>query len=840
MAPRDDGRLRPVMQSVELGRQTTRVTVTYLAVTAGLMVVFLGSVPGGSLLASARVAAVIALLAAAFGDWRLTRVSVVNVDGSLSVGRGWPRVVIAGAVLLSAPSTLHGQTVPPTGPAQASAAAVAVEVNLPPTLDGDVLDDPAWMGAPVISGFTQTQPNEGEAATESTEVRVVFSAETLYFGVVCYDRNPAAIIVSDSRRDSSLGDSDSFQLILDTFLDRQNGFVFGTSPAGQEYDGQVVNEGTGGSGLGGGGASSGGGGGFNLNWDGAWEVRTAISDIGWSAEFAIPFRTIRYPSGEAQIWGVNFQRSIRRRNELDYWAPLPRQYTLFRVSQAGRLTGVRVPPAAVRNLKLTPYILGEALRLDSDPDGTVERNGDFGADLKYSVTSGLTLDLTYNTDFAQIEVDQQQINLDRFNLYFPEKRPFFLENAGAFTVSNAGGAVRGDPGQTELFFSRRIGIAGGQPVPIVGGARLSGKVTSSVTVGLLNMQTDSLEGITPANNFTAARVRRDLPNRSSLGALFVNRQATGRRTGIDDYNRTFALDGRWGVGENGIVQGFVARTETPGLDGRDHAYSVSGEHSSQAWRFAGGFMESGDNFNPEVGYTRRVGFRKVDGGIFNTWRPEGLWRFQELTPHVTFNRFWDFDGFVETSFLHMHVMWQLEDSSQIGTALNVRGEGVKEPFDVSGVQVLPGRYDWNEGELSFNSNRSAPISFGVRSIVGGYFGGHLFEVEPSVRVRYGETLSVSVSWSRDDIDLPAGAVVTNLASTRVAYNFSPRLFVQSLIQYNDSAKLWSVNMRFGWLQVANTGLFVVYNATDGIMGTTPSGAGRSLVVKYSYMFDVLR
>ena len=418
----------------------------------------------------------------------------------------------------------QGLNAPPIPTLDAVAAAAA-----PPVVDGDVLGDPAWADVPFATGFRQTNPDEGQPATERTEVRILFTADTLYVGVICYDRNPEGIILTDSRRDSSLADSDSFQLIFDTFRDRQNGFVFGTSPAGQEYDGQVVNEGSGGSGMGRGGASRGGGGGFNLNWDGVWQVRTQISDVGWSAEFGIPFRTLRYPAGDPQTWGVNFQRTIRRRNETAYWAPLTLQYNLFRVSQAGQLRGLQVPAGGTENLQLTPYVTGETIRLDADPARGTTAVGDVGADLKYSVTSGLTLDATWNTDFAQVEVDEQQINLDRFNLYFPEKRPFFLENAGAFTVSNAGGAVQGDPAQTELFFSRRIGIEQGRVVPILAGARLSGKVSNSVTVGFLNMQTEEVDGLTPANNFTVARVRQDLPNRSSVGGLLQQREPAGSR-----------------------------------------------------------------------------------------------------------------------------------------------------------------------------------------------------------------------------------------------------------------------------------------------------------------------
>ena len=717
----------------------------------------------------------------------------------------------------------------------------ALRVETPPLLDGAVLDDPAWANAEPATGFVQTQPNEGEVATERTEVRIVFTDDTIYFGIVCYDRDPGAIIVTDSRRDSSLTDSDSVQLILDTFLDQQNGFVFGTSPAGQEYDGQLVNEGAGGSGMGRGGLTRGAGGGFNLNWDGVWEVRTAVSDVGWSAEFAIPFRTIRFPPRREQTWGVNFQRNIRRRNELAYWSPLPLQFDLFRVSMAGQLSGIEAPAGLWRTAQLTPYVVGEAIRRHDVSPGDITAIGDAGGDFKYGVTSGLTLDLTYNTDFAQVEVDDQQINLDRFNLFFPEKRPFFLENAGAFAVGNSAGAVAQDPGQTELFFSRRIGIGlEGQAIPIIGGARLSGKVSDDITVGFLNMQTESVDGLTPANNFTVARLRHDLPNRSSIGGLFVQRQATGRLAGDGDHNRTYAVDGRWGFGQNGLISGFASKTETPGLRDQDHAYDLAVDYNTQTWRLRGSYMEMGNDFNPEVGFVRRQGFRKLDAGVFYTWRPEDFLKVQEMRPHVTFNRFWDIDdGFIETSLLHVDNFWEFNDSSIAITAWNVRKEGVTQAFTISGVPVLPGQYDWHEISLNYSSDRSAPVNAGFRLQKSGLFGGDFLSYGPSFGFRTGETFNVTLQWSRNDIDLPQGHVVTDLASTRIAYNFSPRVFAQGLLQYNTSADLWSVNLRFGWLQAANTGLFLVYNETDGLEDFTPTGSGRRLILKYSYLFDLL-
>ena len=749
---------------------------------------------------------------------------------------GWRTVGLVFGVLLAAGSAAAQ---PPAGLAVPPAAApsfAAVASDEPPRLDGVVLGDPVWDGVAPATGFRQTQPDEGAPASERTEVRVVFTESTLYVGVVCYDRDPGSIAIADSRRDASLDDGDSVQFILDTFLDRQSGFVFGTSPAGQEYDGQVVNAGEGRLGRSTT-TSSGSGAGFNGNWDGVWDVRTSLSDVGWSAEFAIPFRTLSYPARGVQTWGMNLQRNIRRRNEIVYWAPLPRQYNLLRLSMAGQVSGIR-PPSVGRDLKIVPYAAGDLTR--SDERRRTTTLGDAGVDLKYNVSPALTLDLTYNTDFAQVEVDQQQINLDRFNLFFPEKRPFFLENAGVFSVSSVRQVAGGNPGQTELFFSRRIGIGpGGREIPILGGARLSGKVSDAVSVGLLNMQTEEVAGVAPANNFTVARAYRDLPNSSQVGAIFVNRQATGALAGSRDFNRTYGVDGRVGLGQNSQIAGFAAATDTPGREGSDHAYNVAWDHNSERWRFTLGYVEVADNFNPEVGFLRRKGFRNVDSGFSFITRPRGISWLHQVRPHATFNRFWNFNGFQESSFLHIDNDLEFADSSLVKTAWNVTGEGVTEPFEISkGVIVPVGVYDHNEAQLAYESNRGAPVSLGVRARIGGFFGGHRATVGPTLSVRTGDRFNASVQWSRNDVDLPGGQFIANLTSARVAVNFSPRRFFMALVQYNDAADLWSVNLRVGLLGQANTGLFIVYNDTRGLHDAIPFGGGRSLILKFSRLFDM--
>jgi hypothetical protein len=706
--------------------------------------------------------------------------------------------------------------------------AVAIPVQQPPRLDGDVLNDPVWAEAPPVTRFWQTRPKEGEPASERTEVRIVYTAEAIYFGVICYDRNPQSIIVADSRRDASLEETDSFQIILDTYHDQQNGFVFGTNPAGIEYDGQVTNEGLG-TGFGARRQRGGSGGGFNINWDGSWEVRTKISEIGWSAEFAIPFRTLRYAKGTSQTWGLNFQRNIRRRKETSFWAPLPRQFNLYRLSQAGQLTGLKIRNQ--RNLKLTPYVLGQARR-DLARKRPTEWLGDAGIDLKYSLTPSLTLDATYNTDFAQVEVDEQQINLDRFNLFFPEKRPFFLENAGLFAV--------GSPGEVELFFSRRIGIGpNGTAVPIVGGARLSGKI-SKTNIGLLNMQTEAVAELTQANNFTVVRVSQELPNRSALGAIFVNRQGTGELASENDFNRTVAVDGRWGIGKYGQISGFAARTWTPGMAGPQHAVKLSGRYDSEGWLLMAAYTEVADRFNPEVGFLRRKGFRKPEFLIFHRFRPQSFLGLQELRPHVSYRGFWHFDGFQETGYLHIDNHWEWKNGYEVHTGINFTREGVSRPFEIfPGVVVPIGTYDHTEAQIVAFTNQGAWASLRVRANIGGFFGGDRVSFTATAKMRVGETFNTEFSLNRNDIHLPGGRFVTNLARMRISYSFTPRIFLQALLQYNDRADIWSTNVRFAWLHAANTGLFVVFNETRDLEDLGFPARDRNLIVKISQLFDLL-
>ncbi|MBX2817322.1 MAG: carbohydrate binding family 9 domain-containing protein [Saprospiraceae bacterium] len=702
--------------------------------------------------------------------------------------------------------------------------ASAQQIEDPPIVDGEIQADPVWQRIAPITNLRQQRPDFDQEASERTEVRIAYDNKHLYVSAVCFDREPDKIVITDSRRDGSLENTDAFLFIIDTYYDRQNGFVFGTNPDGMEYDAQVDNEGQGN--FSGNRQQRGVIGGFNLNWDASWVIRTQRGDYGWSAEFQIPLKSIRFRLGDDLTWGFNFQRNISRTNEVDLWSLLPLGIQLRRTSLAGTLTGMNMKNPG--NLKLIPYVLGSVARDHTDEAGKTKARGDAGIDLKYSVTPSVTLDLTYNTDFAQVEVDDQQVNLDRFNLFFPEKRPFFLENAGLFTV--------GAPGEVDLFFSRRIGIAdGGRQVPIIGGARLSGKLNNT-NVGLLNMYTDDItdEGI-QKNAFTVARVNHEFRGtRSSLGGAFINRSGLG---GFEnDHNSTFAIDGKYGIGPKAQVEGFFAQSATPGTNEGQHAYQLSTGYNWGGWLLRAAYTEVGKGFNPEVGFLLREDFRKADFLVFRTFRAGENSKMLENRPHISYRGYWNSEGFQETGFLHIDNHWVWRNLFEIHTGINFTKEGVTQDFEISsGVNVPAATYNHIETQIVIITNPSKPVSISTRHVNGGFFGGKRYAQSGTLSLRLGDKFISEWRVAHNDIRLPDGKFIADILGTRIAYNFTPNVFLQSLIQYNNVSKTAAVNVRFGWLQQANTGLFVVFNhgRVDGLPQST------SFIVKYSKLFDVI-
>ena len=716
------------------------------------------------------------------------------------------------ALLVLSVYSTHGLTAP---------AAEAIRLIKAPVIDGQLLDDAAW-DKPSLTGFWQQRPTEGAPSSQKTDVYIGYTDDALYVGVIAYDDNPGGIIVSDSRRDAALDNGDSFSFIIDAFRDQQNGFVFGTNPAGIEYDAQVSKEASG---------SMSRGAGFNLNWDTNWRVETHVGDYGWSAEFEIPFKSLRFGNTEVQIWGFNFKRSIRRSNEVAYWSPISRQYNLSRLADAGSVGGIETPTQ--RNLKFTPYGLAKK-RSGNRIDGLSEQ--ELGFDAKYSVTPSLTLDVTYNTDFAQVEVDEFQINLDRFSLFLPEQRPFFLENSGQFSV----GVSR----EVELFFSRRIGIAAdGSQIPIKAGARLSGKVGEATNLGFLHMQADEVPGIAPQTDFSVARLSQEFANRSSLGLLVVSKEENGSLDGgPDHYNRTYAVDGQLGVGEDGLVSGFLAKTETPGLNGDDTAFRIAAAADTEEWSYAGSVTQVGENFNPEVGFLRRTDFTSVGLVALRRWRDPAWENLLEMRPHIAYQGWWGgTDDLHETGFLHIDNHWEWKSGFEIHTGVNFLHEGVREDFELAPGQVVSaGEYDDEELQLVLMTDDGQPLSFNVTAKVGGFFGGDRTQLTPSIQYRMGETFNARLGWTYNEIQRPdtSEKLEINVGSLRATYSFSPKVSLQALVQYNDATDTVASNVRLAWLTSADAGFYLVYNETrDDDVGMFTEKR-REWIVKFSHTFDV--
>jgi hypothetical protein len=720
----------------------------------------------------------------------------------------------------------------------------AHRVETPPMMDG-LVREPVWQVIEPADGFIQQEPNEGSVATEQTEVRFAYDDRNLYIGIICFDSQPEHIVVTQNRRDGSLTDTDSIQILLDTFHDGQNAFVFGTSPTGIEYDGQVSKAGQGDAGTfgqtsgrgqtgtGQGGAQRAGAAAFNGNWDGVWSVRAQITERGWEAEMVIPFRTLRYIPGTNRVWGLQIMRNLRRHNEQSFWTPISRAFDLLQVDVAGELEGLDLE--IHRNLQLIPYVLGG---LDQDYTRSVDQTKlarHAGLDAKYSLTPSLTLDATFNTDFAQVEVDEQQVNLTRFDLFFPEKRPFFLENAGIFDF----GAAR----ETEIFFSRRIGIDdSGVEIPIDAGARISGHA-GHYELGFLNMKTREVRDVAPANDFAVARVKRQLPNRSSIGLIAVNRQSLSHFDSKRPFNRTFGADANVGLGRYTNWQNYYARTQSPGLTGAAHAGLSSFRYDNSHHQVTLSYREVGPDFNPEVGYLQRANYRRPGFGYRRTFYPEG--KVRSIYPHFQWNRWYTLGtNDLESAYWHNDYGMNWQGGESISLQLNRSFERLDKPFEVfPGIKIAPGRYGFSQVDFSASTNQSATRFANGAITAGNFYSGTLRTLSLSGGVRKGANLTWSGSYTRNVVNLREGDFTTDLVGFRFNWSFTSKSYLQTFTQYNSRINQVGTNIRFALLSTSSNGLFVVYNTRAVTMDyVDPHNQeritlSRALLVKFTYLFD---
>ncbi len=623
------------------------------------------------------------------------------------------RIAICVSLVLSATSALAQQGLVS---ARADGSAYHISAHYTDdtiTLDGDV-SEPAWQLAERHTGFTQSEPVEGEPASERTEVRIVYDQRALYVAAICYDREPGRVVVNDIRKDFTTADSDVFAFVIDGFLDRKNGFIFITNPAGARFDQQVANEGRD----------------LNPNWDGVWSVATRITEEGWIAEFEVPLKTLRFATADSPTWGINFARRIRRRNELDFWYPVPRRWNLYRTAFAGTVGGLQEVRQG-RNLKVKPFGLASSARPPAD--SSYEGDLSVGLDVKYGVTPGLTLDATVNTDFSQVESDFQQVNLTRFSLFFPEKREFFLENAGIFQFGEVPRNIRGTsafrPPDEEilLFFSRRIGLSdGGKLIPLTGGARLTGRA-GPYTIGVLNLQArrTSFETVDddpveePASNFLVARMKRDVLSNSDVGAIVINKQATDAD---DVFNRVVGADANLRFRELWTVNGFISRSFSPTL-GPAQRDEVAGKlgvaYESNLTHIGYSYLDIGDDFTDEVGFIKRLGIRKqfFDFGVRPRPAPHrSISRtLREVHPHFRVNYFTDQANVLVTKENHFGVSFDLQNGARGELAWNPNFERLDQPFAIRPDIAIPaGDYHFGHWSVRFDSDQSRAIAGAFR------------------------------------------------------------------------------------------------------------------------------
>ena len=694
-------------------------------------------------------------------------------------------------------------------------------------LDGR-LDEAVYRTVTPITGLIQHIPDEGARASERTDAWVFFDETSLYVTARAFDSAPPREWVANEMRHDviQLRQNDSFSLLLDTFHDRRNGVAFLVTPIGGYSDFAISNEGN-----------------VNTDWNIVWDMRTGRFEGGWTVEIEIPFKSLRYQPGETQVWGIQLRRIVRRRNEAAYLTALPISAArgssliagLWRVSEAATLVGLEVPPLSI-DAEIKPYgIAGLRTDLNASPPTENDRDADAGLDVKYRLTQNLTADFTLNTDFAQVEIDEQQVNLTRFSLFFPEKREFFLEGRGNFDFAPAGGG-----GVPTIFFSRRIGLDDGRIVPIRAGGRVTGKV-GPFDVGVLNIQTgDEATSGAVSTNFTVVRVKRDILRRSTIGGIFTNRSVS--LVG-DGSSQVYGVDGRLAFLDDFRVTGYFANTQTPAGNGKDKSYQGLFDYAGDRHGLSYVHLVVEDRFIPEVGFVRRDNFRLNSVRARFSPRPQSIDLIRRFVVVASFDHIATADqGELETREGQLLLESEFENSDELSFRFNDHYELLTSPFAISPEVTLPiGGYNFRNFRVLYTFGAQRPVSGSISVQTGGFWSGDNTSVSLSRgRVEVTPQLSIEPSISFNWLDLPEGSFNTQLARTRFTYTVTPRMFFSGLLQYSSTGDSFSSNFRFRWEYSPGSELFVVYSEdrdTDPLMPDRFTELrNRGLVVKINRLF----
>ena len=657
------------------------------------------------------------------------------------------------------------------------------------------MDEAAWATAIPVGHFVQGVPDLGMPATQPTVVRILYDDTHLYLGVVNYDAEMDRLMIAGLEHDFNPGGGDLFAVSIDPFLDRRNSFLFFVNPGGALRDEQTFNDSRN----------------VSVAWEGPIRAEVALTDSAWVVEMAIPFSTLRFdPNRPVQDWGINFLRRVRRSNESSYWSPLSRREVIHRMSRAGTMTGLEGIQAG-RNLTVKPFVLAADSRGRAVPDNAAGTRTDAGVDLKYGITPGLTMDLTYRTDFAQAELDQEQVNLTRFSLFFPERREFFIENSGVFQFGDQnernyrmGASLR----DFTLFHSRRIGLTpGGQPIPIVGGGRVTGRA-GDFEVGVLNMQTESFGGL-PSENFSVVRVKRNVMGNSDIGILMVNRQGTGE-PGEGSYNRSWGADANLRLLGNLVLTSYLAGTDASEAGSSGLAWKAGAAWRDRFWNTSAFVRRVDEDFDPGVGFVRRRDalHRYATLGIHH--QPEGSW-LQEAAPYVEVDHIANLGGMLETRILSGGLDLSLRSGGSFTATVNDRFERLGNPFAIaSGVVLQPGDYDFRDAVVAFQSSSARSLTGRVQVGHGEFWSGTRtsFSTRASWRPRYDVFAEVSVE--HNQVDLPEGAFEADVARASVRYAWSTRLSGRAFLQYNRQTEQWVSNVRWNFRHAPMSDVFLIF------------------------------
>ena len=741
----------------------------------------------------------------------------------------WYRFLLALAVAVPAAAGQETGNGPPvvTRDAEGRVTVRAVRVHEPPRVDG-ALDEAVYRSLPPITGFIQQDPREGEIATEPTLVWVLFDDRNIYIAARCRDSQPERIVANDMRRDgSNVSQNDNISVILDTFHDRRNGYEFLMNSIGGAWDTQITDERD-----------------ANRNWNTVWVPRSRRDAEGWTVEMAIPFRSLRYRGSGPQVWGINIRRNVRWKNELSYLSPVPRQYGargILRLSQAATLVGLEAPPSAL-NLDVKPYAVASVKAdraLDPLFENRIERNAGF--DLKYGITQSLTADFTYRTDFAQVEDDDQQVNLTRFSLLFPEKRDFFLEGQGIFAFGGASttpptGAAASAPVNTPvLFFSRRIGLSGNRTVPLEAGGRVTGKA-GRYSVGLLDIRTgDNPDAGAVDTNFGVVRLKRDILRRSYVGFIGTHRSPTASASGE---NLVLGVDANLSFFQSVNIVGYYAGTRTTGARGDDRSYRARFDYDADRFGVQVEQLAVGKNFNPEVGFLRRTGFVESLAQLRISRRPRSSRAIRRMNYEAALDYITDDDRRLENRQARAGVRGEMHNGDTWGVSYSRDFEFLSDSFEiVPGTWVPVGAYHSPTLRGNYTLGTQRRVSGDIAFAHGSFYGGDRTDVSYRGRAEITPRLSIEPGFSVNRVDMPAGRFTARLLTARGTFSFTPRMLTAALVQYNSTSNAITTNVRFRWEYRPLSELFVVYSdGRDTLERGFPGLVNRGFTVKLTRLF----